>query len=146
MAHPAGSHRGRILVVDQEDWCREFLSAAIKLTGFEELRLVSSVAEALEALEESTFDLVITDPRLPESPRLLDNVRSRDPNIRFILMVHQHTPAQHLIYIEQAEIVYKPLRLDEIVRKIRHAIHQRQLRQAEEELRRLKQEAFRLLF
>jgi DNA-binding NtrC family response regulator len=146
MTDTAGSYRARILVVDQESWCREFLSAAIKLTGFEELKLVSSVAEALEALQESVFDLVITDPRLPESPRLIDNCRSRDPNIRFILMVHRRNQTQHLTYLEQAEIVYKPLRLDEMVRKIRNALHQKQLRQAEEELRRLKQEAFRIFF
>jgi DNA-binding NtrC family response regulator len=42
------------------------------------------------------------------------------------------------------DIVYKPLNLDEIIRKIRHALHQKQLRRAEEELRRLKQEALRL--
>ena len=34
--------------------------------------------------------------------------------------------------------------LDEITRKIRHAMHQKHLRQAEEELRRMKQEAFRI--
>jgi len=42
------------------------------------------------------------------------------------------------------DIVYKPLCLDEIARKIRHAMHQKNLRQAEEELRRMKQEAFRI--
>ena len=28
--------QGRILVVDQEEWCRAFLSSVIKLLGFEE--------------------------------------------------------------------------------------------------------------
>jgi hypothetical protein len=41
--------------------------------------------------------------------------------------------------------VVKPLCLDEIVRKIRDAIHQKNLRRAEEEIRRLKQTAFRIL-
>ena len=49
-----GQERGsqaRILVVDQEEWCREFLSSVIKLLGFEGFKLVNTVAEALAALD-----------------------------------------------------------------------------------------------
>lgn len=140
--------RGRILVVDQDDWCREFLSSVFKLCGYEEFRLVSTAAEALKALEETAFDLIIADFNLAEQQRLLSDSRSRYPNIRFILMLHQHGPSQpyHLHYLEQVDVVFKPLSLDDMVRKIRHAIHQKHLRQMEEEIRRLKQEALRLLF
>jgi CheY-like chemotaxis protein len=85
--------QGRILVVDQEEWCRSFLSSVIKLLGFEDCTLVNTVAEALAALEENPFDLVITDQRQPEYQRLLDNARLRHPGIRFIVML-QH-PARH---------------------------------------------------
>ena len=74
---------------------------------------------------------------------LLENARLRHPATRFIVMLHQRTSSQ-FFYLEQVDIVYKPLCLDEIARKIRHAMHQKTLRQAEEELRRLKQEALRL--
>jgi len=136
--------QGRILVVDQEEWCRAFLSSVIKLLGFEEFKLVDTVAEALAALEESPFDLVITDHRQPDCQMLLENARHRNPATRFIVMLHQRTRIHQLFYREQVDIVYKPLSLDEIARKIRHAMHQKNLRQAEEELRRLKQEAFRI--
>jgi DNA-binding NtrC family response regulator len=59
-------------------------------------------------------------------------------------MLHHRTQTHQMVYMEQVDIVYKPLALEEIARKIRHAIHQKQLRQAEEELRRLKQEALRI--
>ncbi len=134
----------RILVVDQEDWCREFLSSVFKLLGYWDFKLVNSVAEAMAALEESPFDLVITDQKQPEYQRLLENTRSRYPATRFILMMHQRTQTHQVFYHEQVDIVYKPLNMDEIIRKIRHALHQKQLRRAEEELRRLKQEALRL--
>ena len=136
--------QGRILVVDQEEWCREFLSSVIKLLGIEEFKLVNTVAEALAALEESPFDLVITDHRQPDYQLLLENARLRHPATRFIVMLHQRTLSHQFFYLEQVDIVYKPLCLDEIARKIRHAMHQKHLRQAEEELRRLKQEAFRI--
>jgi DNA-binding NtrC family response regulator len=136
--------QARILVVDQEEWCRAFLSSVIKLLGIEEFKLVTTVAEALSLLDESSFDLVITDHRQPDYQRLLENTRLRYPATRFIVMLHQRSQSHQLFYLEQVDIVYKPLVLDEIARKIRHAIHQKNLRQAEEELRRMKQEALRM--
>ena len=136
--------QGSILVVDQEEWCRAFLSSVIKLLGFVDYTLVSSVAEALAALEATSFDLVITDHRQPDYRQLLESARLRHPATRFILMLHQRNLSQQFFYLEQVDIVYKPLALDEIARKIRHAMHQKSLRQAEEELRRMKQEAFRI--
>jgi DNA-binding NtrC family response regulator len=135
---------GRILVVDQEEWCREFLSSVIKLLGFEEFKLVNTVPEGLAALEEAPFDLVITDHRQPDYQRLMESARLRHPATRFIIMLQQRTLSHQFFYLEQVDIVYKPLSLDEIARKIRHAMRQKHLRQAEEELRRLKQEAFRI--
>jgi len=144
MHDPERGSQARILVVDQEDWCRAFLSSVIKLLGIEEFKLVNTVAEALSLLDESPFDLVITDHRQPDYQRLLENARLRHPATRFIIMLHQRTQTHQLFYLEQVDIVYKPLVLDEIARKIRHAIHQKNLRQAEEELRRMKQEALRM--
>jgi DNA-binding NtrC family response regulator len=136
--------QARILVVDQEEWCRSFLSSVIKLLGFEEFKLVTTVAEGLAALDENPFDLVITDQRQPDYQRLLENARLRHPGIRFIVMLHQRSASHQMFYLEQVDIVYKPLSLDEISRKIRYAIHQKHLRQAEEELKRMKQEALRM--
>ncbi len=142
-----GQERGsqaRILVVDQEEWCRAFLCSVVKLLGFEECTLANTVAEAMAALDENPFDLIITDQRQPDYQRLLENARLRHPDIRFILMLHHRSQSQQMFYLEQVDIVYKPLSLDEISRKIRHAIHQKQLRHAEEELKRMKQEALRM--
>jgi two-component system nitrogen regulation response regulator NtrX len=137
--------QGRILVVDQEEWCRAFLSSVIKLLGFEDLKLVNTVPEALAALEEGPFDLVITDHRQPDHQQLLENALLRHPATRFIVMLHRRTLSPQCCYLEQVDIVYKPLSMDEITRKIRHAMHQKNLRQTEEELKRMKQEAFRIL-
>jgi DNA-binding NtrC family response regulator len=136
--------QGRILVVDQEEWCRAFLASVIKLLGFEDCTLVNTVAEALAALEASDFDLVITDHRQPDYQRLLESARLRHPATRFIVMLHQRTLSPPYFYLEQVDIVYKPLSMDEISRKIRHAMHQKNLRQTEEELKRMKQAAFRI--
>ena len=136
--------RGRILVVDPEQWVQDFFSSVIKLLGFAEFTLANSVPEALEAIEKCPFDLIITDLKQPQYQRLLEYVQSHHPGTRLIIMVQQRAQVQHMVYYEQVDIVYKPLSLDETVRKIRYALRQKQLRQAEEQLRRLKQEALRL--
>ncbi len=136
--------RSRILVVDQEDWVRSFLTSVIKLCGFEEYTLVNSVPEAMELLDKCPFDLIITDIKQAHHQSFLEHVRSHHPGTRFILMVQQRAQVQHVVYYEQVDIVFKPLSLDETVRKIRDAIRQKQLHQAEEEFRKLKQEALRL--
>ncbi len=137
--------QGRILVVDQDDWCREFLTQVIKLIGFEEFRLVATVEEAMAAMQENAFDLVITDFKLPDYNLLVENCRQRFPATRFILMIHQRNQTQQIIYQEWVDVVIKPLSLDEMARKIRDAIHQKHRLRVEEELRRLKAEVFRLL-
>ncbi len=136
--------RSRILVVDQEDWVREFLTSVIKLCGYEGYKLVNSVPEAMEALDQCPFDLIITDIKQPHHQRLIEHVRAHHPSTRFIIMVQQRAHVQHVVYYEQVDIVFKPLSLDETVRKIRYALRQKQLHQAEEEFRRLKQEALRI--
>lgn len=144
MKAKVSDRRVRILVLDPEDWCRDFLSSVIRLCGLQEFKMVASVAEALEALEESTFDLLITDSALAEQQRLLQSCRDRDPTMRFIFMLQKRSVTSHMLYLEHADYVFKPLSLDEIVRKIRDALHQNNLRRAEEEIRRLKQTAFRI--
>ena len=78
----------------------------------------------------------------PDYQQLLQNARLRHPATRFIVMLHQRS--QQIVYMEQVDIVYKPLTMDEISRKIRYAIHQKQLRHAEEELKRMKKEVLRM--
>ena len=75
---------------------------------------MNTVPEALAALEENPFDLVITDHRQPDYQQLLENARLRHPATRFIVMLHQRTLPQQFFYLEQVDIVYKPLSLDEI--------------------------------
>jgi DNA-binding NtrC family response regulator len=135
--------RGRILVVDQDEWCREFLSQVIKLWGFGEYHLATSVEEANALLERLSFDLLITDLNLPQYNQLLEDIRQRFPGMRLIVMLHQRSQLRHIFHLEQMEIVIKPLSLDEMARKIREAILFKQRHKVEEEILRLKQDAFR---
>jgi DNA-binding NtrC family response regulator len=139
----SSQYQGRILVVDQDDWCREFLSQVIKLGGFGESFLASSVEEAESLFEEYSFDLLITDLNLPQCQHLLDDIRQRFPGTRLILMLHQRSQLHQIFHMEQLEIVIKPLGLDEMTRKIREAIQAKHRIKAQESFYRLRREAFR---
>ncbi|MFZ2087270.1 MAG: response regulator [Desulfobaccales bacterium] len=136
-------YRCRILVVDQDDWCREFLSQVIKLWGFGEYHLASTVEEANSLLDQLSFDLLITDLNLPHYQQLLEDIRQRFPGMRLIGMLHQRSQVRQIIHLEQMEIVIKPLSLDEMGRKIREAILSKQRHKVEEDFLRLKKEVFR---
>lgn len=140
----SAQYRGRILVVDQDDWCREFLSQVIKLGGFGESFLANSVEEAEALFDQHSFDLLITDLNLPQSQQFLDDIRQRFPGTRLILMLHRRSQLHQIFHLEHLEIVIKPLSLDEMARKIREAIQAKQRVKAEETILRLKREAFRI--
>ncbi len=139
------SCRGRILVVDQDEWVREFMSQVSKFLGLEELKLATTAEEALTALQESAFDLLITDLALAEHHRLLENFPQRFPGMRVLLMAEPQRRTSHWVYRSEVDVVVKPFRLDDVVKKIREAIHQKHRQQVEVEFRRLKQEVFRIL-
>lgn len=139
----SSQYRGRILVVDQDDWCREFLSQVIKLWAFGEFYLASSVEEAQVLWEKLTFDLLITDLNLPQSQQLLEDIRQRSPGIRLIVMLNHRSQIHQILHLEHMEVVIKPLSLDEMARKIREAIHSKHRHRVEETILRLKYEAFR---
>ena len=79
--------RSRILLVDAEEWVREFFTSVIKLCGYEEFTLVNSVTEALEAIAQCPYDLIITDLKQPQYQRLMEHVQAHHPGTRFIIMV-----------------------------------------------------------
>ena len=135
-------YRGRILVVDQDDWCREFLSQVIKLGGFGDFNLASSVEEAEVLCEKLTFDLLIIDPNLPQCLQWLEDMRQRFPGTRLILMLNQRGQVHQIYHLEHLEIVIKPLSLDEMTRKIREAIQAKHRIKVEESFTRLKRETF----
>lgn len=61
----SAENRSSILVVDDEEVIREFLSEVLEE---HEVTLASDGDEAIEILKKRRFDLVITDLRMPKTP------------------------------------------------------------------------------
>jgi len=135
--------KGRILIIDQDDVTCDFLSAVIKLIGFE-CEMVKDVEQALELLEKSVFDLLITDWHLPKTREFLQTSLEKNPNLQTILMVKQRQVFFEAMHLPGATIIQKPFNFDDIVQKIHQAFHLRNLQQMETQIQRLRQEIFRL--
>jgi DNA-binding NtrC family response regulator len=77
----------RVLVVDDEVPVRTTLAANLELEGFSVVD-VASAAEALEHLSRGTFDLVITDVRMPgmHGVDLFRKIRAAWPALPVVLM------------------------------------------------------------
>ncbi|MFP3868116.1 MAG: response regulator [Desulfobacteraceae bacterium] len=138
------SKQQRILVVDQDGSTRELLANIIKLLGCE-FRLAETVEEALEALENQVFDLLITDLHLPESKKLFENSVQRLPNLHTICLVRHRQLMVETYHQTGTVFIPKPFNFDDIIRAIRQAIHDKNLLEVEAEFRRLRRQAFRIL-
>jgi DNA-binding NtrC family response regulator len=76
---PVGTHRGRILVIDDEADIRESLEALLSLENYH-VDLAGNATEGLKKLETSAYDLVLLDLMMPDRSgmEVLKEVRERD--------------------------------------------------------------------
>jgi len=123
--------KARILVVDDEASMRDFLSIALGRMGHE-VTVTESAEAALEVLEEDTFDLVLTDIRMPEGMSgvdLLARLKEMDPSIQVLLMTAYASveSAVEAVQLGAADYIMKPFKVDQIKVRIDRALEQRRL-------------------
>ena len=77
----------KILVVDDEQGIREFLSFELSQQGYE-VFTASNGAEALERIRAEKFSLVISDIRMPMLGGLeaLEAIKRMEPDVEVIMM------------------------------------------------------------
>ena len=82
----------KILIVDDEKTTREILSRALTAKGFL-IRTVASGADALEAMDEEPFDLLITDLLMPnmEGNDLIEKAQQLQPDLISIVITAHAT-------------------------------------------------------
>jgi DNA-binding NtrC family response regulator len=78
---------GRILVVDDEEGIRSFLAESLELDGHQ-IEEAASGEDALERLRAKSFDLVLTDLRMPGmgGMKLLETAQAEQPEVEFIVL------------------------------------------------------------
>jgi hypothetical protein len=121
----------KILIVDDESAQMKALCDTLRDHGFETVGFVSASA-ALKAIEETQFDLVLTDLMMPEMDgiALLQAIRQKDANLVGIIMTGEGTITTAVEAMKSGALDYmlKPFRLKAILPVLERALAVRRLR------------------
>ncbi len=111
------SHRDAVLLADDEPLSREFLHEALVALGLE-VHSVADGRQAIEALQQRAFDLVVTDLRMPHADGLavLAAAKQADPE-RPVVLVTAHGTMHVAVQAVRSgadDILEKPVVLEEL--------------------------------
>ena len=108
----------KILVVDDEPLMQEFLLEALERQNSYEVGLAENGKEALKKIQSHSFQLVISDIRMPDisGMDLLEKVKKIDPNCGVILITAYGTVQMAVQAMKQGafDFITKPLNIDQI--------------------------------
>ncbi len=112
---------GKILVVDDESSIRLLLSDILSSEGFE-VTEAKDGQESLEKMEQTHFDLVITDIRMPrlDGFAMLDRMEKAGRKEKVIIMT-ANPSEQTLSYEKMTRVItqiHKPFRIDNFIQLV----------------------------
>jgi len=134
--------KARILVVDDDSQIRDLLTTFLERDGYE-IETADSARSAITAMENSAFDIVLTDKNMPDG--------SADVEAGMLVLQHvkKHAPATEVIMItgfatiETAieamkmgafDYIMKPVPMDELRRKIERILEYKEFINSENNL------------
>ncbi|MFQ5881418.1 MAG: sigma-54-dependent transcriptional regulator [Candidatus Methylomirabilales bacterium] len=119
----------RILIVDDEGGMREFLSILLEREGFQ-VECAQDGQEALQVVRKASFDLIISDLRMPsvDGVRLLEGLRKFQAEVPVILMTAYASADSTIQAMKLGAYDYltKPFRVEEIKQVIFRALETKQ--------------------
>lgn len=114
----------RVLVADDEESLARALERVLGAAGFE-VTVVHDGAAAIDAVIHSSFDVILTDIRMPETSgiELLRVVRAYDLDVPVVLMTGAPEMANALVALELGALQYltKPFPLETVVSVVERA-------------------------
>ena len=127
-----------ILIVDDEKNYPTILSAVLKEEGFETFT-ANSGPEALQILENSDVDLVLTDMKMPvmDGIELLEKVKMKDPKLPIIMMTAYGTVEKAVEAMQKGAYNYilKPFDNERLVIYVNKALEMYRMVKENRELR-----------
>jgi CheY-like chemotaxis protein len=119
--HIVGRETPQILIVEDDEAMREFLCQAISRSGYY-VEAVQDGTEALRRVEESQFDLLLTDIRMPglDGLELARLARRRYPGLCVLLVTAYVQDALGATDLGGAgvDVLSKPFNLNELIERV----------------------------
>jgi response regulator RpfG family c-di-GMP phosphodiesterase len=122
--------RPRVLVVDDEKVIRDMLADFLGMEGYV-VRTAEDGASALNELQKSHFDLVISDLKMPRMGgiALLDEIAKTAPDALTVIMTGFGTVETAIDAMKRGayDYVLKPFKLDEVVHVVQRGIEKQRM-------------------
>ncbi|MBW2515141.1 MAG: response regulator, partial [Deltaproteobacteria bacterium] len=118
----------RVLIVDDDSSVRNTIHEYIANAGFDPTA-AASAEEALDLVEKNDFDVVITDIRLPGMGGLELTKVIKQKNGADVIVVTGYSDDysyEEAINIGASDFVIKPVRLEELLLRMRRVLKERQ--------------------
>ncbi len=139
-------HKGRILVVDDEESMCQLLEADLSLRGFE-VSWRTRVDDVLNLLQEEDFDAVLTDLRMPgmRGDELCQRILTNRSDLPVIVMTAFGSMETAIAAIRAGayDFVTKPIEMDALAIVLQRGVEHRQLQEKVKILRQAVQDANR---
>lgn len=118
----------RILVIDDEEGMRDFLTILLQKEGYQ-VQAVGKGEEGLRLMSHSPFDLVITDLRMPgmDGLQVLQRFKEEDPEVGVILITAYASTETAVDAMKGGAFDYvaKPFHVEELKEAVRGALSKR---------------------
>jgi DNA-binding NtrC family response regulator len=120
-----------VLVVDDEDYVRESVAAALKSSGIANVLKASEPMEAMEVLATRDVGLVLLDLTMPAMPgeKLLARIREEQPGVS-VVMVTGNRDVEKAVECMRAgasDYLVKPVERERLVATVRRIIEHQEL-------------------
>jgi DNA-binding NtrC family response regulator len=117
--------KGKILVIDDEAIVRTSCSRSLSPEGYE-VKLSQNGADAMKMLEEESFDLVLTDLKMPDIDgiEVLKMIKQRWPRTEVIVVTGYQTvdTAVKSIKLGAFDYLEKPFTPDSLIAAVNNAM------------------------
>jgi DNA-binding NtrC family response regulator len=134
----------RVLVVDDDRRALDGLARGLKLEGYE-IHMANNGREALEHINRTEVDVVVTDLKMPQVDglQLLSSIKNDNPDTIVIIMTAFATVEKAVEAIKAGayDFLTKPINLDHLSHMIQNALEHRKLKREIIYLRRRLKEA-----
>ena len=125
MTGTAGTKRGRILIVDDEESLRRVIGRMLTADGYD-VAMAADGEAAAQALVDGSFDVVLSDIDMPRMTgvQLLETVRQRDQDVPVVLMTGNPDLRTALQAVAHGALQYliKPINTQELKALMERAV------------------------